>query len=176
MAGVREDARSEAESTTGIDRGRSGVTEALSRFAVPRRRGLWAAAAIVVLYTLAGFFLVPWLVGKLASDTVREQFDAELTLADVAFNPYVLSLRVDGLELKDPRGEPLIDVAQIFVNFQLSSLFRLAWTFEEFRVDEPLLRLDRNAEGELNIGFLAASTDEDEADSSADDEPKGARE
>jgi len=170
MAGVREDARSEAESTTGIDRGRSGVTEALSRFAVPRRRGLWAAAAIVVLYTLAGFFLVPWLVGKLASDTVREQFDAELTLADVAFNPYVLSLRVDGLELKDPRGEPLIDVAQIFVNFQLSSLFRLAWTFEEFRVDEPLLRLDRNAEGELNIGFLAASTDEDEADSSADDE------
>lgn len=67
------------------------------RLAGRHRRKLWIVSVVVVIYTLAGFFLVPWLVEKLAVDTVRERYAAELTIEHVAFNPYVLSLRIDGL-------------------------------------------------------------------------------
>ena len=127
----------------------------LKQMAGRHRRKLWTGAVVVTVYTLLGFLLVPWLVEKLAVDTLRERFDAELTLQKVAFNPYVLALRIDGLELRDPDGAPFASADQIYVNLQLSSIFRLAPTFAEIRLDVPVGYLARNADGALNAAFLA---------------------
>ena len=82
-------------------------------------------------------------------------FGSELTVEKVAINPFVLSLRVDGIVLKDPSGAPFLRVQQVFVNFQLSSLFRWAWTFDEVRIDAPEVFLARASDRTLNAGFLA---------------------
>ena len=119
------------------------------------RKKIWALGIVAAVYTLVGFFLVPWLVEKLAVDTVRERFGAELTFERVAFNPYVLSLRIDGLSMQDPDGAPFIGAQQIYVNLQLSSLFRLAPTFAEIRFDAPEAHLSRGFDGGLNAAFLA---------------------
>jgi len=118
------------------------------------RRLLIVAAVLLVGYTLAGFFLAPWLVERQAVKAVAEQFDSELRLERVAINPYVLSLTIDGLELDDPAGEPLARVGQIHVNFQTSSLFRWAWTFAEFRIEAPELFVTRYGDGGLNLQRL----------------------
>ena len=109
---------------------------------------------VLGLYATAGFVLVPWLLPRLASDAVRDVYDAELRLGRVAFNPFRFRLQIDELALDDPNGEPLADVSQIVVNFQTSSLFRLAWTFHEIRVDSPRLTLRHAADGTLNAAFL----------------------
>ena len=95
---------------------------ALENIAVRHRKKLGIAAGVLLLYTLAGFFLVPWLVAKIATDTVRDRFGVELAIEEVRFNPYVLSLRVDGLAMPDPSGGPFVGAESIYVNFQLSSL------------------------------------------------------
>jgi uncharacterized protein involved in outer membrane biogenesis len=81
----------------------------------------------------------------------------------VAVNPFVLSLQVDGVALDDPSGAPVLRVHQIFVNFQLSSLFRWAWTFDEVRIDAPEAFLARDSGGVFNIGFLMPQSGEPEA-------------
>jgi hypothetical protein len=105
-----------------------------------------------------GFFLAPWLVKTNAIDLVRKNLNAELRLQRVAVNPFVLSMTIDGLEFDDPNGTPFARVEQIFVNFQLSSLFRWALSFDEIRLDSPELFLSRDDNGELNIAFLMSGS------------------
>ncbi|WP_405232590.1 DUF748 domain-containing protein [Lentisalinibacter salinarum] len=121
------------------------------------RRLLTVLAGLIAAWTLAGFFLAPWLVERQAVRAMAEQFDSELRLERVAINPYVLSLTIDGLALDDPAGEPLARVRQIHVNFQTSSLFRWAWTFAEFRIDAPELFISRDGAGAFNFRRLLAA-------------------
>ena len=93
------------------------------------RKYVWALLAIGV-YAALGFFLAPWLVQKNAVNAIREGYGAELRLEKVEVNPFVLSLRLSGVELDDPAGAPVARIENLFVNFQLSSLFRRAWTFD----------------------------------------------
>lgn len=133
------------------------------------RKPLIAATTVLVLYSALGFLLAPWLVEKNAVKAVRENLGAELRLGKVAINPFVLSLRIDGLEFDDPDGLPFARVEQIFVNFQLSSLFRWALTFDEVRLDVPELFMSRDAAGDMNIAFLTAgSSAKTEADTSGE--------
>ena len=124
---------------------------------IPQRykKPLVIAAAAITVYALLGFFLAPWLVKSSATNAVRDTLGSELTLEKVSVNPFVLSLRIDGLELDEPGGDPFLTVERVFINFQLSSLFRWALTFREFHINSPELMLARNGEGEFNFGFLA---------------------
>ena len=130
------------------------AADRLKPLANRHRTKLWVSGVVIVLYTLLGFFLVPWLVEKLAVDTVRGRFDAELSIDKVAFNPYVLGLRIEGLAMQDPEGRPFVGAKQIYVNLQLSSLFRFAPTFRIIQLDSPEAHLSRGADGVLNLAFL----------------------
>ena len=59
-----------------------------------RRPGL-IVLLVLGLYATAGFVLVPWLLPRLASDAVRDVYDAELRLGRVAFNPFRFRLQID---------------------------------------------------------------------------------
>ena len=130
------------------------TTQKLAGFVQQRRRWLVGITISLVAYALLGFFLAPWLVRNAAIGAVSENLNAELRLEEVAINPFVLSLRIDGLELDAADGEPVARVQTIFTNFQLSSLFRWAWSFAEIRFDAPELFLSRNDEGLLNLAAL----------------------
>jgi hypothetical protein len=124
------------------------------------KKPLVIAAAAIIIYALLGFFLAPWLINKTATDAVRDNLGVALKLQEVSVNPFVLSLQVDGLELDEPGGEALLTVERIFINFQLSSLFRWAVTFREFYIESPNIRLARDGDGEFNFDFLAQQSAE----------------
>jgi hypothetical protein len=126
------------------------------------RKYVWTLVAIAI-YAVLGFFLAPWLVQKNAINLIRESYGAELRLEKVEVNPFILSLRLSGIELDDPSGAPVGRVEQLFVNFQLSSLFRWAWTFDEFRVTAPELFIARDEFGNLNIAYLFEENAEEKA-------------
>lgn len=128
------------------------VPEYLRRY----RFQLAGLSAALAVYALLGFLLAPWLISKNLIEAVRANLDSELSLVQVNINPFVLSLHVEGLEMRDPHGDPLAAVDQIYANFQLSSIFRWALTFDEIRFDGPRLLLDRNEAGELNFAYLFA--------------------
>ena len=134
-----------------------------------RKKLLVGLAGALLLYSLIGFFLAPWLVKRIATDQIVNGYGASLTLDKVAINPFVLSLQLDGVGLTDPEGQPLAAAEQIFVNVQLSSLFNWALTLAEFRLTAPRLDLARDAQGQLNVDFLLAG--EESAPSPSDEAP-----
>lgn len=139
-------------------------------FADRHRRMLLITAAVIAVYTLLGFAFAPWLIKKNAIESVRDLYGAELHIRKVAVNPFVLSMRVDGIEMDDPNGEPLASLDQFFINFQLSSLFRWALTFAEIRFDAPELIVNRYSVGDTNLNFLLQGTGAEEESTVAEDD------
>ena len=115
-----------------------------------RRVRFWALV-VVALYTLAGFFLVPWLAGWIAEDKVREDLGRELRIGDVDFNPYTFTLEVTDLALADPDGHELGNFERLFVNFTLASLIDRAWTFQKVHLEGPVVHEERFASGETRL-------------------------
>lgn len=118
-----------------------------------RRVRLWVLVA-VVLYTLAGFFLVPWLAGWLAENKVREVLGRELRIGDIDFNPYTFTLEVTDFVLADPDGDELVAFDRLFVNFTLVSLIDQAWTFQQVRLEGLVVQEERFASGETRFSRL----------------------
>jgi hypothetical protein len=133
----------------------SSFAERLTVLASAYRKTLWSIAAGVAVYALLGFFLAPWLLQKSAIEAVSDNLHAELRLDHVAINPFMLSLRIDGLQLDASSGEEVANIDQVFINFQLSSLFRWAWTFDEFYITSPQLFVARDEAGAINLAGLA---------------------
>ncbi|MDZ7791525.1 MAG: DUF748 domain-containing protein [Xanthomonadales bacterium] len=129
-----------------------------------RRVRFWVLVAIA-LYTLAGFFLVPWLAGWIAEDKVREDLGRELRIGDIDFNPYTFTLEVADLTLADTDGHELVAFDRLLVNFTLVSLIDRAWTFQQVRLEGPVIDEERFASGETRWNRLMAVTaGEPEAD------------
>jgi hypothetical protein len=133
----------------------------------------WYASAlgVIALYALLGFLLAPYLLEKTLVETMQQDFAAELRIEKIEINPFALSLRISGLELDNPQGEPTARIQEIFANFQLSSIFRLALTFDEVRFSNPELYLARDAAGDLDIAYLTnAGTDKVSEEVSTDEQ------
>jgi uncharacterized protein involved in outer membrane biogenesis len=126
------------------------------------RKKLLIFFVAVAIYALLGFFLAPYLAKKTAIQAVHDLYAAELRIEKISVNPFVLSIRVDGIEMDDPDGSRFASLDQLFVNFQLSSLFRRAFTFQEIRIDSPEVFVERRAIGDTNFAFLLASEAEDD--------------
>src|SRR5262245_21933389 len=83
--------------------------------------------AALLLYALSGFVLAPDLLKRYVPAYAQEQLGSRATIADVRINPFLLRLELTGFRLEYPPGQPLVGVARLLVDFQLSSLFRRAW-------------------------------------------------
>lgn len=130
----------------------------LKSFANPRAFRFWAVVAVVV-YALAGFFLAPWLIERTAVNSMAE-IDRTLTIGKIKTNPFTLTLDIADLDLKDTDGEPLFSWKDLFINFQLSSLFRWAWTFNAFQLDGLSVNFELFETGDGRVSrFLLALLD-----------------
>jgi len=75
----------------------------------------------------------------------------------VKLNPYALSLTIRGLSLTETNGEAFAGFDEFYINFQLSSVFRWAWTFSEIKLAHPTGNIVRDANGQFNFANLFSS-------------------
>src|SRR5262245_41634486 len=107
--------------------------------------------AALLLYALAGFVLAPALLKRYLPTYAEEQLGSQVTVGDVRINPFLLRLEVKGFRLEYPPGQPLLGFGRLLVDFQLSSLFRRAWTFADVQVDGLDLNVEVQRDGGLNL-------------------------
>lgn len=113
------------------------------------------SVGVVVLYTLAGFFLVPWLVRHYVPKVVQEQLKKQATIGEVRFNPYVFTFEAKDFSLQEPDGQPIVGFKRLFADFELKSLFNWAWTFRQVALEEPQVNAVVAKDGGLNLAQLA---------------------
>ncbi|HKY73448.1 MAG TPA: DUF748 domain-containing protein [Nitrospira sp.] len=113
-----------------------------------------SALALLSVYTLAGFFLIPYIIQSHVIPAASEQLRRPVTVKEVAFNPFVLSLKLTEFEIQDQDHSPLIGFQEFYVNFQTVSLFRWAYVFDEIRFAVPYVSVKIAKDGHVNLTDL----------------------
>src|SRR5262245_4972032 len=120
---------------------------------------LFIAAAIVAvlvgLYALLGFKVAPGIVRDKAIEYVRTAYGRELKLGEVRIHPFKLQLEARDIAFPDADGERMLGLARLFVDFELSSLWRRAFYFSEVDLDSPYVRAMIRPDGAMNLADLA---------------------
>lgn len=131
--------------------------------ALRRRWRLLAALGFAFTsYTLAGFFLVPWLAKSTIESYVREDLGRQVTIGELTFNPFTFATDIRGFSLNEADGSPIASFDLLRIDYSLSSIFNRAWTFAEVRLDAPQLRVLVAADGSLNLAKLVPPSTEPE--------------
>jgi uncharacterized protein involved in outer membrane biogenesis len=109
---------------------------------------------ILLVYTLAGFFLVPYILKAHVLPAVSDRLHRPVTVNRVEFNPFVLSLKMTEFEIQEQDRSPLIGFQEFFVNFQTVSLLRRAYVFDEIRFAVPFVSVKVASDGHVNLTDL----------------------
>ena len=119
----------------------------------PSRLAILALGSLL-LYTLVGFFLIPYLIKTYAIPVVAEKLKRPVLVKDVELNPFALSLRLTGFEVREPDQSALLGFDEFFVNFQASSLIRRAYVFDTIRLTMPYVSARVFKDGRMNLAEL----------------------
>lgn len=148
-----------------------------TRWLHPRRKRFWVIV-VVLLYTLLGLFAAPPLIRSNIIQLLEEDLGRPTSIEKIEINPFYLSLRVQGLEIKDVDGVKLAELDELYVNFQFLSLLKWAWTFSQIELSGPYLHFERLDSGETRLDRLlsdfasARPADTNMDDQSAGDAPR----
>jgi hypothetical protein len=138
--------------------------------ALPRwQKWTLGTAIAVAVYGAIGFLVVPPIARSQAEDALRESFGRAARIGEVRVNPFVLSVTVRDFSLPDRDGSPFVELDELHVDFQLSSVFRRAFTFSEIRVVAPFVHVEIQPDGNLNFADLLEPADTAEAEPEASD-------
>lgn len=111
--------------------------------------------ALLLVYALGGFLLAPYLVERYLPRYAQEHLGREASVAEVRVNPFLLTAEARGFKLLDPGGSPMLAFERAYVDLELASLVRRAWTFRTVTLEggEVSIRIDPS--GRSNIAELA---------------------
>lgn len=115
---------------------------------------------LIAFYSLIGFVLVPYLITSYVVPTASEQIKHPILLRDAAFNPFALSLRLNGFEVRGQNETPMLGFEELFVNLRATTLFLQKVAFDEIRLAMPFVAAKVNREGKLNLMSLVPPSDE----------------
>ena len=125
------------------------------------RKTLIVAVIVLLLYALAGVFVLPPIVkGKLIS-LIEETTHRSVQLRSVSVNPFALSLTLDDFVLRDRDSATLVSFKEMYVNYEIQSLFRSAVVLSAFRLDTPYVAIRVMPDGNLSIHDLLHGGEKD---------------
>lgn len=115
---------------------------------------------LVGLYALVGFVLLPYLIKEYGIPAASEQLQHPVVVREVAFNPFTLALRLNGLEVREQDQAPILGFEEFVVNLRATTLFFQTLGFDEIRLVMPFVAARVNREGKLNLLGLVPPSDE----------------
>ncbi|MDT8311975.1 MAG: DUF748 domain-containing protein, partial [Methylophaga sp.] len=117
---------------------------------------IWIVS-ILMLYTLIGFLLLPWLAERQLEKLTQDRLGAKASVEKIHFNPYTFEASLDKLQLSNGQGESLALWDRLYLNLQPLQLFQRKLRIETITVDAPELHFRRYSASENTLTRLADS-------------------
>ena len=100
---------------------------------------LWAIVGIGV-YALLGFLVLPPVLKSVLTKQLSQRLHRETTIRDIHINPFLLTVRVNGLSLKDrSASHPFISFEELFLDLEAASVVKGGPVLKNIRVKAPYL-------------------------------------
>ena len=120
-------------------------------------RLLIVIAALLLLYTLGGFLLVPHLARSAIIGYVQKNMDGRhASIGELRFNPFTFRIEVRRFALTEANDSPIASFDLLRVGASLTaSLVHRAWTLSEVQLEQPQVHAIIDTDGTLNLARLA---------------------
>jgi hypothetical protein len=106
---------------------------------------------LVALYAVLGFLVLPAYLRAKIPVVLSEQVNHPVTIGDIAFNPFTLTLTIKEFDISEQDASPLIGFEELYVNIGFSSLTNRAPTFDQIRLRVPYGFVKIRHDGTLNL-------------------------
>src|SRR5882724_246167 len=106
---------------------------------------------LVGLYAIAGFVIAPRILRSALMQDIPKTLGVTPTVGDIRLNPFLLQLEIKDLSLAAPSGEKMVGFGRLFVDFELSSIWHLAYSFGNIDIDAPFVNAVVAHDGNLNL-------------------------
>jgi hypothetical protein len=120
---------------------------------VARSRLTLVAAALLAVYALAGLALAPGLIERYAPRLLEQRLGSPVGIGRVRVNPFLFTLTANDVVL-GTAGAPVLALERLFVDFELASAYRRAWSFADVRLDGFALAVTLEPDGRSNVAGL----------------------
>ena len=117
-------------------------------------------AALLLLYTLFGFFAVPRIVRAQLQSYVTEQMHRQVSIGEIRFNPFAFDASIAGLALREADGSPVVGFRHLYVNAELASLWQRAVVLKEVEISAPDIDVIVAKDGTVNLAKLAPESEQ----------------
>ncbi|NJD56567.1 MAG: DUF748 domain-containing protein [Nitrospirae bacterium] len=122
---------------------------------VNMRKVLKRAAIFLVVFSIVGFLVLPPIIKSVLLKKLSETLQREVAIQTVRFNPFMLSLTVRGLEVKEPKSQQkFASFDELYLNFQAMSLIRRGIIIKEILLKKPYVNVVRNEDLTFNFTDL----------------------
>ncbi len=118
-----------------------------------KKFGKWLLIFVLV-FGAFGFLAAPPLLKSVLLKQLSTQLHREVSIEQIAINPYALSARVNGLSIKAEGGKEVAGFDELFINVSAASIFKLAAVIDEIRLQGLRVAVARVAEGRYDISDL----------------------
>lgn len=117
-------------------------------------------AGLFLIYIFIGFWVVPPLLKPKLEEQLSSLLGRKVTIAMIKLNPLVLSATASNLTIYEVEGDPFAGFEELFVDAQLSSIIKWAFTVREIRIQAPFGVLKLSPGNKLNIDDILAKLSE----------------
>ncbi len=136
----------------------------------------WVLAACLFFYLIylsISYLYLPGKLKNLTESDVSKMIGREITVGDIRFNPFYLSLTVRDFSVSDTPEDPLIEWDQLLVNFSLwRSLFSWEIAYSEISLDNPYINIVKLKKG-FNFSEIIENLSKSDSDTADAPEKTG---
>jgi hypothetical protein len=121
-----------------------------------RRPPRWTivVASLVLAYTLFGFFVLPRILKSQLETRLPPLLHRSVTVREVLFNPYAMSVTIRGFAVQEPDGSPLLTFEELYVNAAVLKHLRGGVHLQEVKLVQPVVGIAIEKGGRLNFADL----------------------
>lgn len=105
----------------------------------------------VLLYTLVGFVIVPFVAKIKISDIVKERFSREANVESVSFNPFTFELLLEEFSLLDKDSSVFISLKKFYADLNILPIINGRIELESINVSNPVVTIKKLNDSEFNF-------------------------
>jgi outer membrane protein OmpA-like peptidoglycan-associated protein len=111
-------------------------------------------AIALIVYTLAGFLLLPAIIKSQMLKRLPALTKRVVTVQQVKLNPFTLALTIRGFTMKETNGDVFCSFDELHANLRLISIFKRALVFKVIRLKKPFGSVIFQQDGTFNFSNL----------------------
>jgi len=109
---------------------------------------------LLFLYTIFGFFILPYILKSQIIKNVELQTNAQISINSIYFNPFTFKLKVNNLELKDTKDKKLFSLKLFEINLEPHSLLQSSLHLKEIKLQNPSIFVVYDKNQQINFTKL----------------------